>query len=277
MKNKIVSLYNILPKKLIHRIGKAKSLKFLRDAILRKKGIYKEAEVEINRSYLNYWVRFIFFASIKTAAKAYKGGIENTILRNSITLINRNNQVNDDCTVIDIGSNFGYLSLVWSNSICKNNGLVLSFESNSNVFKTFNKSIEANDLKNIIINENFAIGSENKKIQLFINNTTSNTQKTNISKESVEIEMRTIDSYLESKLINRCDLIKIDVDGLEFEILNGCIDTIIKFKPIFIVEANNDNRIINFFITRNYKILNMNLDEYSTNTEMPSNIFCIPN
>lgn len=276
MNNILVKLYSVIPKSVRHIVGRNKYLKFIRKAILKKKGKYKEAMVLIRRRYLNHFVEFRFYASIKTASKAYETGIENKILTNSIALIDKCKCYNKDCLVIDIGANFGYLSLVWSRTICENQGKVIAFEPNLDVFKTFNKSIVSNDLKNIIISENLAVGSECEKVPLYLDNTTSNTIMMDAQNLSKEIEMVTIDSYMENKKLLRCDLIKIDVDGIEIEILKGCIETINKFKPIFIVETNNDIKIVDFFIKMKYKVLNMDLNEYNGKDIIPLNVFCIP-
>ena len=102
------------------------------------------------------------------------------VLNNSIQLINSFKEGKDDCVVLDIGANFGYLSLVWANTIAKDGGKVIAFEPNKNVYDSFGRSISRNKIDDIIALENKAVGSENKPIKLFINNATSNT----LSKEN---------------------------------------------------------------------------------------------
>ena len=276
MNNLLVKIYNKIPVSFRYKIGRIELLKKVRDLILKKKGIYKEATVEIIRRYIDYDINFKFIASIKTAAKALNTGIENTVLRNSIQLLNdKNNNIND-CVVFDIGANFGYLSLVWAKSISKF-GNVFSFEPNINVYNSFCKSILANGLSKIIIPVYSAVGCENKNIKIFLNNTHSNIINTENSKEYNNVKMITIDSYFIENNLNKCDLVKIDVDGIELDILKGSIETLKKFRPVFVVETNNDIQIINFFKQNDYKILNMQLEEYSKSSHFPLNIFCIPN
>ena len=80
-------------------------------------------------------MEFSLFASIKVASKAKNNGIENTIPRNSIQLINNYKKSQNKDTVLDIEANFGYLNLVWANSIAKN-GKVIAFEPNLNVYNS---------------------------------------------------------------------------------------------------------------------------------------------
>ena len=90
MINKIIlGLYKSLPPKMRNGIGESLYLKPFRNVFLRSHGSYRETKVSIKRDYLMYTVNFYFFASYKVAAKAAKKGIENTILRNSISLIKK--------------------------------------------------------------------------------------------------------------------------------------------------------------------------------------------
>lgn len=279
MINKLIAkLYQVLPPKIRNSIGKSSLLKPLRDILLRSQGTFRETEVLVQRNYLNYFVNFHFFASIKTAAKAQKKGIENTILRNSINLFRDLKTAQNNAIIFDVGTNFGYLSLVWANSIAQD-GLVVAFEPNTNVFSSFKKSISANNLKNIVQTSNLAVGKTNGKIQLFLGTTTSNTLEENgeTKGNAVSVEMVSLDSFISKKNFLRMDIIKIDVDGIELDILEGAKELIEKFSPIFIVETNNDTRIIDFFWQRNYHVLDMALNPYITGNSLPGNIFCIPN
>jgi FkbM family methyltransferase len=277
MKQLLIKIYRITPNWLRDYIGKITWLRGFRDIFLKQHGTYREVNTNITKSYEKHDVDFEFYASIKYAAKASRKGIENTLLTNSFKILNTYTAHNNNCTIFDIGANFGYLSLVWGSSLCKNNGNVYAFEPNQNVYNSLLKSITKNNLGSIIKVEHKAVGSENKMVDIFLNNTTSNTIKSDKANNVVQVEMIALDSYCKENNINNCDLVKIDVDGVELSVLKGSIETIINFKPIFIVETNNDNLIIEFFKTYNYRILDMKLEEYLPTDSIPLNIFCIPN
>lgn len=276
IKNLIVSIYNIVPFSIRQRIGQSNLLKPLRNYLLRNHGNYNEVKVIVKRAYSGYTMKFDFFASIKVASHAKNKGIENTILNNSILLMKEFNSKGNDAIVFDIGANFGYLSLVWANSIAKN-GKVIAFEPNPNVFKSFNKSISSNNLDAIIQLNNKAVGIREGEIELYLNSTTSNTLNLDgITKNVISIEMVSIDSFTQTHNIEKCDLIKIDVDGIELDILRGAQNFIKECRPIFIVETNADQRIIEFFKENAYDILDMKLNIFQQGNELPLNIFCIP-
>lgn len=273
----VIKCYGMIPTSVKEIIGKTSILKPIRDVLLRQNNHYKEVSALVSQSYQGYDMSFNFFGSLQNVAKAQKKGIESTLLNHSIKLLNTYKEHQDDCVILDVGANFGFLSLVWASSVCKNSGHIYAFEPNKSVFDSFSKAIHSNQLDSIIRLESYAVGNDNKIIQLFLDNTTSNVLKSHATVENVDVTMLTLDTYVIDHTIERCDLIKIDVDGIELEILRGSIETLNKLKPIFIVETNNDYNIIKFFEKLHYKILDMDLNIYHEGGELPINIFCVPN
>lgn len=270
----IFKLYEILPKNIINGIGKSTLLKPLRDKFLRSDSGFKSMEVRVTREYSGYPVDFIFNASIKSAEKASNKGIENTLLRNSLSLLSH--KVKDNDTVVfDIGANFGYLSLVWANTICKNDGMVYSFEPNPSVYSCFKKSINSNNLQNIIRHHNYAVGRASGQAEFQFAGTSSNISREKNNGINPVVEIISVDDFVNENKISRCDLIKIDVDGIEYDILQGADKTIDKYKPVLIIETNEDRKIFDFVFNKNYEIFDMKLNKVSPKDEIPSNIFCV--
>ena len=276
----LVRLYSLIPKNVKNYLGKLSYLRFFRDIFLKQHGTYREVNSLIEKIYGKYTVKFKFYGAVKDVSKAVKRGIESKLLLNSIKLHEEFFNNSQEIVVFDIGANFGYLSLVWALTICRK-GKVYAFEPNPNVFKSFQKSIINNELNDKIVLKSNVIGGENKEVNLYIDRSTSNTVKnsitlnrSNVSSETAN--MITLDSYLERYKIDRCDFVKVDVDGIELDILKGSLTTIHKFRPIFIVETNMDERIIEFFSNHNYKVMDMDLNEYRPNETLPQNVFCIP-
>ncbi|MDX1373790.1 MAG: FkbM family methyltransferase, partial [Nitrososphaeraceae archaeon] len=53
------------------------------------------------------------------------------------------------------------------------------------------------------------------------------------------VKMTTLDKFYESNPdLQKCDIIKIDVEGCEAHVLAGAVETIKKYKPKIIVEAH---------------------------------------
>jgi FkbM family methyltransferase len=67
-----------------------------------------------------------------------------------------------------------------------------------------------------------------------------------------EEQLYTLDEFK----FENIDYIKIDVDGFELRVLQGCIETIKKYEPLLIIEQeNNDRKAINYCSTLGYEIV----------------------
>ncbi len=278
MKKILVRLYQLLSPNMKKRLGNSKVLKPIRDRLLRSNGEYIETDVFINRSYNEYTANFRFFSAIQIAAKAKNRGIENTLIKNSMTLLQKRKFDSNKYIIFDVGSNFGYLSLTWATTIAKK-GKTIAFEPNLRVLQSFRKSVLANGLGETVVLENVALGNENKDIKLYNFNTTSNILETFdpvlIQTKASTVQMIKLDDYVVRHNITRLDLLKIDVDGIELEILKGAKQLIKKLRPIIIVEVNEKSEIIDFLLDNNYKILNLKMENYSSK-DFNSNLFGVP-
>lgn len=77
------------------------------------------------------------------------------------------------------------------------------------------------------------------------------------------VETCTLDALVEeigSKLIGKLLIIKIDVEGMEFEVLEGSHETILNYRPLLVLEW----RIDKFEKEKRHELINkiMNLDNY---------------
>ena len=144
------------------------------------------------------------------------------------------------------------------------------------MFQKFSKkTIKENNLSAIVKLYKNAVGSKNEFIEINDSGVTSNVLEFENSNEKNLVEMITIDSFIEAEKIEKMDLFKIDVDGIEYDILKGAESMLRKHMPILIVETNDDIRIIDFCKEMGYQILDMNLIPYEKNTVIPENIFCV--
>ena len=275
MKQIIFKIYQILPRKTVNFLGKIKFLKPLRDFFLKDKNEFKVIKTAISLSYEDHNINFDFIAPIKIAARAKRGGIEYTLINNSIKLFNKYGSKINNARILDVGANFGFLSTVWSQSISREAGQVYSFEPSKNVSEVFKKTIKENNLTAIVKLYKNAVGSKNEFIEINDSGVTSNVLEFENSNEKNLVEMITIDSFIEAEKIEKMDLFKIDVDGIEYDILKGAESMLRKHMPILIVETNDDIRIIDFCKEMGYQILDMNLIPYEKNTVIPENIFCV--
>ena len=146
------------------------------------------------------------------------------------------NELDSECSFVDVGSNYGYHTLFGS-KICKN---VYSFEPQKEIFELQKKNLESNQITNVKF-FNFALGNENKKVS--ITNYDNSNKFVNVGEVSVilnsdddtQVEMKKMDDVI----FNIVDLIKIDVQGFEKYVIQGSENILNIYNPNLIVEFEN--------------------------------------
>jgi FkbM family methyltransferase len=156
--------------------------------------------------------------------------------------------------LLDCGSNYGFYSFYVASLSLGNQ--VLAFEASPKTFNSFKANIELNNFRNIDY-KNLAISEVSGKFISFYeshndweSSATHNKFKNN---KIVNIETTTIDQELLKKsLTNFVVVIKLDVEGNEFNVIQGSKDTILKYEPLITVELsrynfNNQNYNFDYF------------------------------
>ncbi|MDR3579535.1 MAG: FkbM family methyltransferase [Oryzomonas sp.] len=151
-------------------------------------------------------------------------------------------------TVIDIGANFGYFSLLAS-SLVTSTGRVISIEPDKENFFFLIRNIEINKMSNIKA-INCAAGNLKKEIDFFLDPLNDGAHSLcGISPETIQqigdkntvtskIQMDMVDSLLNSENIANIKIIKVDTEGWEFHTIEGAISVIKRFSPIILAEVN---------------------------------------
>ena len=234
------SLAFLLPKSILNFLGSLNSLESFRDWLFDRKKVLKPLSfVTWNNS------DFYFRAPLQILRKAKINGIESSLTKSIIRLINKNSNV------IDIGSNYGFITLACSNFIRNGRGKVFSFECDVNCYKNLESSIKKNAFDNIEL------------FNAFVGNKNTSTVKT-------------VDSLIYGHC-KKIDLIKIDTDGTDLECLEGCEQIINKFNPIIVIEINNNfNQIVKYLLKCRYDFF---YDQHLREIDITSknnipNLFC---
>ena len=165
-------------------------------------------------------------------------------------------------TVIDIGANKGYFSLLAA-KILNGKGRILSFEPEPGNCFWIRKNIEANDYKIIKLFQ-IALSDKEGKADLFLGKTegahslNKSWQSLRSEKRAITVETRKLDSILKEENINEVDFIKIDVEGAELEVLIGSQDYLKNKKNLVITmdihPGVNRNEIYNLLSRNGFKI-----------------------
>jgi len=149
-------------------------------------------------------------------------------------------------TVIDVGANIGYFSLLFADWTGYT-GKIIAIEPDNFNFERLSANVLKNNYSNRFLLINSAITDKNRKVNLFIN--PYNPMDHRISENGKEIDSFTIDYICLNYNIKNIDLIKIDVQGSENLVISGALDAINKFNPVLFIEFEkniiNPNKNIN--------------------------------
>lgn len=138
--------------------------------------------------------------------------------------------------ILDIGANIGLYSLAMAS---KTKGRVYAFEPNPQTSQLTQIHIEQNHVENV---ELFKIGLSDEVATAILHNETDDLGKASLrpqgsSKNDVEIEISTLDTFFDEQKLQTVDLIKIDVEGLEMAVVRGGWKTIENHLPHILFEA----------------------------------------
>ncbi|KUJ51985.1 FkbM family methyltransferase [Chryseobacterium sp. JAH] len=178
---------------------------------------------------------------------------------------------------IDIGANIGLFSLNAS-EIVGEKGKVYAFEAFPSNYRQFKENISINKFENIIP-ENKAISNQNSTIEILYNEKDRNIGMASAFLKDFTsnevVECTTLDQYSDDHNINKIALIKIDIEGSEYDALLGMTKILTEIKPQILIEINhktlqdsghNEVEIINLLRKFNYKIIKkLSSDEQSYN------------
>lgn len=148
------------------------------------------------------------------------------------------NLIKSDTTMIDIGANIGYFTLIAASLI--NEGVIYSFEPVNNNHSLLAKNIALNKFKNVETFEK-AVSNKNGNVKIFIDR--KNLGNHSLAKHNVpdmvdfiEVETITIDSFFQSdKIVTENILIKMDTQGAEGLVIEGAHDLLLNNNNIKIL------------------------------------------
>lgn len=153
--------------------------------------------------------------------------------------------------IVDCGANIGSYSIFFS--LFCNSKNIYSFEAHPEIFEVLKFNIKNNNCKNIV-HKNVGISSKKSTLNLisYIPNNKGAfwfwyKDEDSISPydsgykdhKSVSIKELFVESEsLDSLVFDKIDFLKIDVEGMELEVLDGAANIIKKYRPLIYVEGS---------------------------------------
>ncbi len=180
-------------------------------------------------------------------------------------LFDMKGRVKEGDLILDIGANIGNHSLFMASiGKCK----VISFEPNKQLAESLRRSIEINKLSNNIQLVQKGVGRK-KSFANFKDNISFNlgAQSLSITDDNDgAIEVITLDSI---EIHDNIILIKIDVEGMELDVLKGAKNTLIEHKPVLYLEAGKKED----FLLLNEFLVEMGYKYQATFNATPTHLF----
>jgi FkbM family methyltransferase len=127
---------------------------------------------------------------------------------------------------VDVGGHVGF----WSYYLARAFGTVHAFEPNPAFCHCFERNVRE---KNVRLHR-VALGEANKTIALEVD--PANTGATHVRPQAVgDLPMRRLDDFH----LEEVDLIKVDVEGYERLVLEGARETLLRCRPVVIIEQKD--------------------------------------
>ena len=156
-----------------------------------------------------------------------------------------NQHLSENSTFIDIGANFGLYTLSAAEKI-SDTGKIICFEPFPENFQALTKNITRNKLS-MITAENMAIGDQRGMLKLYYQPSENNlgmVSATHLENSKVhEVEVLSLDDYLENRDVDKIDFIKIDVEGFEYRVLFGMKKTLATYSPKILIEIFDTDEV----------------------------------
>jgi len=197
--------------------------------------------------------------------------------------------------LVDVGANIGYFTLLMA-KLSGSSGKIFSFEPENKNFEILEKNVKINNYQNVVL-EKKGVSDRNGVNKFFLSSKNTgmhSLQKIRDDSKEVKIDVIKLDDYFFTlDLVEKISLIKIDVEGAEFQVLNG-MKTILKNKNLKLLiefipdhlkkHGTNPSDVLKILEDNDYKLYQINertkqlelkkIEDILNNSEIGRNIYC---
>lgn len=194
-------------------------------------------------------------------------------------------------SILDIGSNFGYYTLL----ACDQNDFVkvLAFEPAPDMFNRLSHNLRLNNYLDRVSTLNIGLSDKKGRFDFFVaddkhSGMSGLSMPEGVSGKRIQVEVDTVDSILSNNGSLLPDLVKIDVEGNELNVLNGMKHTLLTTSPVFFIEIYDKNlsrfghssqQVFDFFWQHRYQVFEVQKNGQLSLITSPKDIglaICIP-
>jgi FkbM family methyltransferase len=164
--------------------------------------------------------------------------------------------------VYDVGGHVGLVTMFFARET-EETGRVVTFEPNPQNYNAILDHIELNGFTNVQVIQ-IGLASKRETLKFVVTDSALGTadpskQKHLLRQEGVkvfQIEVDTMDNQITVNNLPKPDFVKIDVEGLEIDVLRGMSQTISNYRPEIFIELHgtSEQEIAEFLLSYNYNI-----------------------
>ena len=161
--------------------------------------------------------------------------------------------------VFDIGSNFGGLTTVISRMVGPK-GVVCAFEASPRIISICQGNIILSGCSNVQIYNLAVYRESHQKVPIYLGSHLNDSiyDYNNTEVAAFHVSTIAIDDFVESTGLIP-NLIKMDIEGAEFDAIQGMLKTIVKDKPHLILETQpSDTRCLDCLRNQGYVAIDLN-------------------
>lgn len=134
-------------------------------------------------------------------------------------------EVKDGMTVLDLGANIGYVTLIMADIVGKK-GHVYAIEPDPRNYKILSKNIEVNNISSFVDSYHMGVSNNTGEITFYASdksNLGGMTRSKHTSK-AITVKVTKLDDFLKDK--QKPQFMKMDIEGHEVEVLEGLYETV---------------------------------------------------
>ena len=142
-------------------------------------------------------------------------------------------EIKENDTIIDIGGHIG-LFMLFCKQFCRK-GKIYCFEPALDNYRIFLENVKLNNLEHTF-SFNTAVSKQNGSIPLYLNRDTSGHSIFLKNSNYIQVKSITLQKIFDLNNIKKCNLLKLDCEGSEYEIINSLPDSYFSMIDKMIIE-----------------------------------------
>jgi FkbM family methyltransferase len=203
----------------------------------------------------------------------------------------------DGQTIFDVGGDQGIYTLFFASRVGEK-GKVVTFEPNPESHRRIVTNVELNQFRNVDV-RHLGLGAKKGKLTFVFpageparGSADAGIQAQILQEkdaQTIEIDINSLDSEIREAGLPEPDLVKIDVEGLEIDVLRGMTETLAKRRPNLFIEVHgadaqskddNARQVVKFLLDAGYKVFHVetkqNITRANIETARQGHIYCEP-